>query len=114
MTITKIAAREKACDFVGEFADNPDCLRIIHFFIMHPYARFNRLAIPHSQNANGCQSSLGKCLRGLVDQGFIKECSENGLPLYYLSRDDMVISLAIEMANLDWRDWNVLTNPKKC
>jgi hypothetical protein len=84
MTVAEVSAQGKACDFVREFADDPHCLRLLRFFGAHPYTRFSRLAILHAKSIDGCKSCLEKALRRLVSQGIVKECVENGFPLYSL------------------------------
>jgi hypothetical protein len=110
MTIAAVSAREKACDFVREFADDRYSLRLLRFFGTHPYVRFSRLAILHAESMDGCKSFLEKALRRLVDQGIVKECVEKGFPLYSLTEDETLCSRVMELANLDWSEWRVVAN----
>ncbi len=98
MTIAKVSAPEKTRDFVWKFADDSYCLNLLHFFGGHPYARFNRLAILHAQSMDGGKSFLEKALRGLIDQGVVRECVENGFALYSLTEDEMLRRQVMELA----------------
>lgn len=111
MTIAEVSVQEKAYDLVREFADDRYCLRFLRFFGMHPYTRFSRLAIIHAQSMDGCKSFLEKALRRLVDQGIVRECVENGCPLYSLTENENLGSRVMELANLDWSEWRVVANP---
>ncbi len=106
MTIAKVSAQEKARDLVREFADDSYCLNLLHFFGGHPYARFNWLAVLHAQGMDGGKSFLEKALRGLIDQGIVKECVENGFVLYSVTDDEMLRRQVIELAKLDWSEWH--------
>ena len=110
MTIAEVSAQEKACGFVREFADDRYCLRLLHFFGAHPYTRFSRLAVLHAQSMDSCKSFLEKALRRLVGRGIIKECVENGFPLYSLTEDETLGSQVMELAKLDWSEWRVVAN----
>ncbi len=107
MTIAEVSAQEKARDFLREFADDSYCLNLLHFFGEHPYARFNWLAVLHAQGMDGGKSFLEKALRGLIDQGIVRECGDNGSALYSLTEDEMLRRQVMELAKLDWREWRI-------
>jgi hypothetical protein len=112
MNITKIAVRDEARDFVREFVDDPQCLGLLRFFGTHPYTRFSRSAVLNGPSVNGDKSFLERALGRLVDQGIIKERIENGLSFYSLTVDGMLGSWVMELADLDWSEWQVLANPR--
>jgi len=101
MNILKVSTQEKTKNFVRKFGNDPYCLMLLRFFGAHPYTRFDRLAIIGTQSINGSESFLEKALGRLVDQGIVKECVENGFPIYSLAGDEMLSSLAMEVASRD-------------
>ena len=52
---------------------------------------------------------IEKAIQNLVNEGLVVICTaENGLPLYSLTEDEPLHSLALELLALDWWQWQVL------
>jgi hypothetical protein len=90
---------------IKEFSDDPYCLELIQFFGWHPNTRFSGLAILHALSVNGERRYIDKALRQLVDKGIVKTYSENGIALYCLTDNNGLRQKALDVAGLDWSQW---------
>jgi hypothetical protein len=105
MVTTQATEREYLCNMIKDFSDNPYCLELIQFFGWHPDTRFSGLAILHALSVNGERRYIDKALRQLVDKGIVKTYSENGVPLYCLTDNSSLRQNALDVAELDWSQW---------
>jgi len=105
MVTTQATEREYLCKMIKEFSDDPYCLELIQFFGWHPNTRFSGLAILHALSVNGERRYIDKALRQLVDKGIVKTYSENGIALYCLTDNNGLRQKALDVAGLDWSQW---------
>jgi len=105
MNTAQTTERENVFQLIKEYDSDPCCLELIQFFGWYPNARFSRLAILHALSANGERRSIERALRQLIDNGVVKTYSENNAPLYCLCDDASKREAALEMARLDWGQW---------
>lgn len=102
----EIAVGERLCQFVRECGDDQCSLELLLFLGKHPDTRFCRLAIVHALNAQ--RRDIERALRHLINKGLVKICAGNGVPLYSLTEAEPPRSLVLDLAALDWRQWQVL------
>jgi len=108
MAISEIAIAEKLSQFTREYADSHCCLELLRFFGAYPHARFNKLAVIHALDVNGRKLSMEKALKHLIDKGIVKTYIENSVRLYSLTEDGSLRSLALDLAKLDWPQWQLV------
>lgn len=108
MIFPEIATQEKLCQFIKEYADDHYCLELLRFFGGYPHARFSELAVVHALNSNPGKLHTKRALRRLADKGVVKTYIENNVPLYSLTDDESLFSLALDLAKLDWRQLQLL------
>ncbi len=107
MNVTKTTPEEKLCQFTREYAGDQDCLlELIQFFGRYPNTRFSELAVIHA--LNGRRLYTERALRHLVDKGVVKRYRENNVYLYSLTEDESLRSLIIDLARLNWGNWQQL------
>ena len=108
MSGSEIAIAEKLYQFIKEYADDHYCLELLRFFGGYPHARFSGLAVVHALDVNGRRLYIERVLRHLIDKGVVKTYIENNVCLYSLTEDESLRSLASDLANLDWRQWQLV------
>lgn len=107
MIVAETTLQEKLCQFIKQYADDQCCLlELLQFFGRYPHTRFSALAIIHA--LNGRRLYTERALRHLVDKGVVKRCNENKVFLYSLTEDESLRSLALDLAKLDWWQWQLL------
>ncbi len=114
MTVAEITIAEKLCQFIEEHADDHYCLELLRFFGWYPHARFSELAVVHALNSNPGKLYTKRALRRLADEGVVKIYTENNVFLFSLTEDETLHSLALDLARLDWHQWQLVlrqTNP---
>ena len=112
MTITEINTRQSVSQFTkNHLAYDSSCLGILRFFGAHPNSRFSKLAIVHAIDENGSRTRVEMALMQLIDEGIIKTDNENDGRLYFLTKDEPVRQLVLELAKLDWRQWQMVLGP---
>lgn len=108
MTIIQMTEKEYLYQLIKEYNDNPYCLELIQFFGWHPNARFSGLAILHALSVSGERRYVEKALRQLIDKGLVKTYSENNIAFYCLTDDNALRQAALDIARLDWSQWQVM------
>ncbi len=107
MTVAEISIAEKLSQFIKECADDHCCLELLRFFGGYPHARFGELAVVHALNSNPGKLYTKRALRHLVSKGAVK-ISVSNVPLYSLTENEPLRSLALDIARLDWRQWQLV------
>ncbi len=97
---------EKLYQFIKEHADDQNCLELLQFFGRYPHTRFSELAVIHA--LDGRKSFMQKALKELTNKGLVKRCVENNVPLYRLTSDEPLRSLVLDLAKLDWCEWQLM------
>lgn len=105
MSVTQTPARENVFQVIEEYDSDPYCLELIQFFGWYPDTHFSRLAVLHVLSANGERRRIEKALKELIDKGVVKTYSENNAQLYCLSDDASKREAALELARVDWGQW---------
>lgn len=108
MTISRITIAEELCQFVNRYVDDHYCLELLRFFGGYPHARFSELAVVHALNSNRGKLHTKKALKQLVDKGVVRISIDNNIPLYSLTENESLRSLASDLAKLDWRQWQLV------
>ena len=108
MTISRITIAEELCQFVKRYVDDYYCLELLRFFGGYPHARFSELAVVHALNSNRGKLHTKRALKQLVDKGVVRISIDNNIPLYSLTEDESLCSLASDLAKLDWRQWQLV------
>lgn len=108
MSIAAVDIQEKLYQFVGEeYLDNQYCLlELFRFFGRHPSTRFSRLAMVHALDSGKAQ--IERVLKYLVKKGLVKTNIENNIPLYSLTENKSLRSFVLEIAELDWYQWQLV------
>jgi len=108
MTVSEINIAEKLSQFIKEYADDHCCLELLRFFGGHPNTRFGGLAVVHALDVNGRRLYIERAVRHLMDKGVVRTYIENNVPLYSLTEDEPLCSLASDIAKLDWCRWQLV------
>jgi hypothetical protein len=98
-----IDVEDKLCNFIKDFCDDLNSLELLIFFGRHPLARFNRTAVVHVLLAK--QFDAGIALKRLIDKKIVVASNENGMTLYYLTKEEPAHSLAVKLINVDQSKW---------
>jgi len=102
MTISRITIAEELCQFVKQYVDDRYCLELLRFFGRYPHAQFSELAVLRALNLDHGKLYTKRVLRQLVDKGMVGISINNNIPLYSLTEDESLGSLASDLAKLDW------------
>ena len=97
---------DKLCHLVREYGDDHCSLDILMFFGKHPHARFSRMAIAHSIDAQ--RLNIDRPLKQLITDGLVRMYVENGLAVYSLTEDEPLCALVSQLVSLDWYKWRVM------
>jgi DNA-binding HxlR family transcriptional regulator len=97
---------EKLCQFVKEHTGDQYCLELLQFFGRYPHTRFSELAVVHA--LDGRKLYMERALKELTNQGLVNRCVENNVPLYWLTTDEPLHSLVLDLAKLDWGEWQLM------
>lgn len=108
MTTTETTITEQLCQFVKQYVDGHYCLELLRFFGCHPCTQFSELVIVHALNSKRGILEIKKALKQLVDKKVIRISFSNNVPLYSISEDESLRVLASKLANLDWRQWQLM------
>ncbi len=107
MIVTEVTSQDRLCQITKEYAGDHDCLlELLQFFGRYPHTRFSGLAVVHALNSR--RLYIERALRHLVDKGVVKRYSENNVSLYSLTEDESLRSLILDLAKLDWGQWQLL------
>ncbi len=107
MIVSETTLQERLCQFTKEYTDDQCCLlEILQFFGRYPHTRFSGLAVIHA--LNGRRFYTERALKYLIDKGVVKRYSENNVSLYSLTEDEELRSLVLNLAKLDWGQWQLL------
>ncbi|OGO23834.1 MAG: hypothetical protein A2144_09355 [Chloroflexi bacterium RBG_16_50_9] len=108
-TVTKIAENtviKSLSHFRQNFVSYDHCcLELLRFFSAHPNSRFSKLAVIHAMEESDSSLAVKKALTKLIGEGVVKIIIENDSFLYFLTGDEPVRQLVLELAKLDWRRW---------
>ncbi len=107
MAVSEITIGGKLCQFVKEWGDDHYCmLELLRFFGSHPCARFSRLAIVHALSST--KVYIEGALKHLINKGVVRRYIENNVPFYSLTEDESLRSPVLELAKLDWFQWQLM------
>ncbi len=110
MTITKtieIRTGQYQGQFVKRLVGDRCCLGLLRFFGAHPHGRFSELAVIHATDENGSRHATEKALAQLINEGVLKISIENSTCFYLLTGDEPIRQLVLDIAKLDWRQWQM-------
>ena len=97
---------DKLGQLIKEYGDDRCSLELLMFLGKHPHARFSRMAIAHSIDAQ--RLNIDRPLKQLITNGLIRMWVENGLPLYSLTEDESLGGVVSQLVNLDWYKWQTI------
>jgi hypothetical protein len=111
MTIIE-AIEQKKQPYVGKLMkkliSNRRCLELLRFFVAHPEGRFSKLAINYAVDNGHGQPEVENALAQLVNEGVLEIVIENGISFHRLTREEPVRRIVLEMAEFDWRHWQLV------
>jgi hypothetical protein len=84
------------------------CLMLLRFFVVHPNGRFSKLAIVHAIDDSNSKTEVERGLRQMVNEGILMINIENDVSFYLLTREESVRQSILEMAEFDWRHWQLI------
>ena len=111
MAIIEVAKQKNQpylSQLMKKLISNRCCLALLRFFLAHPNGRFSRLAIVHAIDDNDSKLEVEKALMHLVDEGILMINIENDISFYLLTREEPVRRAILEMAEFDWRHWQLV------
>jgi hypothetical protein len=106
--VTRQNARPCLGQQVKKLITDHCCLTLLRFFVAHPNGRFSKLAIVHAIDDNHNKPEVEKALMKMVDQGLLMINIENDVSFYLLTREDPMRQSILEMAEFDWRHWQLV------
>ena len=95
--VTQEAAIDKLSQFIKEYDGDQCSLELLLFLGRHPHTRFSRLVIVHALDAR--RVDIDRALQHLINKGLVVMHAENGVPLYSLTEDESLRSLAIGLSS---------------
>jgi hypothetical protein len=101
--VEDIKIEDRLSNFIKNFSDDLCSLELLLFFSRHPNARFNRSAITHSLTTK--KFDTGVALKHLTDQKMVVAYFEHGITLYALTKEEPILSLALDLVNIDQKKW---------
>jgi hypothetical protein len=84
------------------------CLMLLRFFVAHPNGRFSKLAVVHAIDDSNSKTEVERGLRQMVNEGILMINIENEVSFYLLTREEAVRQSILEMAEFDWRHWQLI------
>ena len=111
MTIIEVTKSERqSCmgQLMKKFVGNRCCLGLLRFFAIHPNGRFSKLAVVHAIDEAGSRLEVEKALMQMADEGILKTANDNNNTYYMLTKEETMRRLILNMALLDWRDWQLV------
>jgi hypothetical protein len=106
--VTKNRSESYIGQLMEKFISNRCCLGLLRFFAAHPNGRFSKLAIVHAIDEAGSRREVETALAQMVDDGILKDITENNISFYMLSKEEAIRRLVLNMTLFDWRDWQLL------
>jgi hypothetical protein len=111
MTIAEVA-KQKTQPCLGpvlkKLINDRVCLALLRFFVVHPNGRFSKLAIVHAIDDSNSRTEIEKDLAQMVDEDILMINIENDISFYLLTREESVRQIILEMAEFDWRHWQLV------
>jgi hypothetical protein len=111
MTIIEVTKRERqSCmgQLMKKFVGNRCCLGLLRFFAIHPNGRFSKLAVVHAIDEAGSRLEVERALTQMAEEGILRTASENNNTFYMLTKEETLRRVILNMALLDWRDWQLV------
>jgi hypothetical protein len=111
MTIIEVTKnRNRSCMglLMKKFVGNRCCLGLLRFFAIHPNGRFSKLAVVHAIDEAGSRLEVEQALKQMADEGILITANENNNTFYMLTKEETMRRLILNMALLDWRDWQLV------
>jgi len=107
MTSAQITIQEKLCQFINEYEDDRYCLlELLRFWGRHPCTRFSQLVIIHALDSR--RPYVERALRYLINMGVVRTHIDNNLPVYSLTEEESLRSPVLNVAKLDWGQWQLV------
>jgi hypothetical protein len=111
MTIIE-ATRQKNQPYLGKLMkkliSSRYCLALLRFFVVHPQERYSELAITYAVDVRGDKPDIQQALIQMVNEGILQKNIDNGINFYRLTREESVRQVVLEMAEFDWRHWQLV------
>jgi hypothetical protein len=104
--VREIQIEDKLNSFIKIFSEDLCSLELLLFFSRHPHARFNKTAVLHSSTTKKLDAN--SALKLLVDKKIVISSFENGIVLYALTKEEPAHSLAVQLVNIDQRQWQII------
>ncbi len=104
MTTVGNAIGERLRNLIENTNDKHNILELLRFFGRRPNTRFNRQAIVLTSNS---ARKTERALKYLIDIGAVREYDESNILTYALTDEGWMHTLAKELANLDWSQFNI-------
>jgi hypothetical protein len=105
--ITRQNTQPRLGQLVKKLINDRCCLMLLRFFVTHPNGRFSKLAVVHAID-DSSKTEVEKGLGLMVDDGILMINIENDVSFYLLTREDSVRQSILEMAEFDWRHWQLV------
>jgi len=107
MIASVVAIEERLSQYIRNYADDRRCLvELLRFLGKHPYTRFSRSAVVHALKNQ--RVYVERSLKYLIANGVVSWASENKIHLYSLTEDGPDRNWALDLARLDWCQWQVV------
>jgi hypothetical protein len=106
--VTRQSTQPCLGQLVKKLISNRCCLMLLRFFVAHPNGRFSKLAIVHAIDDSNSKAEVEKALMKMVDEGLLMINIENDVSFFLLTREEPMRQSIMEMAEFDWRHWQLV------
>jgi hypothetical protein len=106
METLSVSTEEELYHFLEEHGTNRVKRELLAFWGRHSDAKFSRRVICYALDCSKLEAE--GALRAMVDAGLVDNHTNNGLTLYSLTENEERRRLVLELAALDWDQWNTM------
>jgi hypothetical protein len=92
--------------FLKSFGDDQCSLELLLYFGKHPITKFSQAVVFGALGS--FRADIERSLKRLLRKNLVALCIENGVDLFYLTKDEYVRSMVTGIAGLDRPQWNQL------
>lgn len=101
-----VLAEESLYHFLEEHGNNRVKRELIHFWGIHPNARFDRKGICYALDCSKLDAE--RALGAMVEEGLLNKHVAKGVTLYSLTTNQERRQPILALATLDWGRWQLM------
>jgi len=106
METPKVLAEESLSCFLEKHGGNRAKTELLAFWSRHPNAKFSRLVLSHALDQTKLDTD--RALKDMVESGLVDTYTRNSVTLFSLTTNEEIRRPVLEMAALDWNQWQLV------